>query len=239
MCIRDSINAEYGGSRTLPMSEPPKAKAVAGVQRRQWDKAHFAALAQDKAATQGDDGDFEAANERQRRETPMQRAPLQRDAERDKVGSLIESKINKRKMMSAADSAAPGGGGAFTCDVTGKTFHDSLTYLDHINGKKYQREKGQNMRAERSTLDGVKGAFARATERKKLPVEEFKGLDERMDEARESEDKHKRQKRDYKEWKREEEQREFDEMQKSGMDAESLAMAEMMGMPMSFGTSKK
>ena len=32
---------------------------------------------------------------------------------------------------------------------------DSLTYLDHINGKKHQRNLGMSMRIERSSLDQV------------------------------------------------------------------------------------
>ena len=39
--------------------------------------------------------------------------------------------------------------------LTGKTFSDNITYLDHINGKKYQKELGMNMRVERSTKDDV------------------------------------------------------------------------------------
>lgn len=222
------------------MSEP-KAKAVAGVQRRQWDKAHYAALAGERKAVDEDIADQEAENERLRKSRPVQRAPLQRDAAREKVGAMIDATVNKRKMMSAKDVAAPGGGGAFRCDVTGKTFHDSLTYLDHINGKKYQREKGQNMRAERATLETVKGALKRAADRKLISSapKTFKRLDERMEEAREQEENHKRQRRDYRERKREEEKRQFDESMQAQLDPEAAAMAEMMGMPMGFGSSKK
>lgn len=221
------------------MGDKEPGKAVAGVERRKWDKNHFAAVAAEKNALDDDAFDREQKNEKQRREAPVQRAPLQRDKARDKVGGFIDSTVNKRKMVSVKDTAAPGGAGVFYASVTGKTFHDSLTYLDHINGKKYQREKGQNMRAERSTLSDVKGMLARKTEEKNAGPAEFKGLDERMEEAREHEDTHFAARRDYRERKRDEEQKQLDDQMKNGLDAESQAMAEMMGMPFSFGSSKK
>jgi len=221
------------------MGDKQPGKAVAGVERRKWDKNAFAAIAAEKNALDDDAFDREQKNEKQRREAPVQRAPLERDKARDKIGGFLDSTVNKRKMVSVKDTAAPGGAGVFYASVTGKTFHDSLTYLDHINGKKYQREKGQNMRAERSTLSDVKGMLARKTEEKNAGPAEFKGLDERMEEAREHEDTHFAARRDYRERKRDEEQKQLDDQMKNGLDAESQAMAEMMGMPFSFGSSKK
>ncbi len=51
---------------------------------------------------------------------------------------------------------------------------DSINYLDHINGRKHQRNKGMSMKIERSTLDQVKARFA---ENKKKAEEEKKSYD--------------------------------------------------------------
>lgn len=42
------------------------------------------------------------------------------------------------------------------CDCVVK---DSINFLDHINGKKHQRNLGMSMRVERSSLDQVKKRF--------------------------------------------------------------------------------
>ena len=73
---------------------PPKAKAVDGVERRRWDKAHFAAVAAEKNAMDEEMASREADNERQRKQAPVQRAPLQRDAERDKATPATRSLPN-------------------------------------------------------------------------------------------------------------------------------------------------
>ena len=43
------------------------------------------------------------------------------------------------------------------CDCVVK---DSINFLDHINGKKHQRNMGMSMKVERSSLDQVKARFA-------------------------------------------------------------------------------
>jgi hypothetical protein len=43
----------------------------------------------------------------------------------------------------------------------------------------------------------------------------------------------------HRERKRDEDQKVLDDQMKNGLDAEAQAMAEMMGMPFSFGSSKK
>eukprot|EP00658_Telonema_sp_P-2_P014599 TRINITY_DN15549_c0_g1_i7.p1 TRINITY_DN15549_c0_g1~~TRINITY_DN15549_c0_g1_i7.p1 ORF type:complete len:293 (-),score=101.08 TRINITY_DN15549_c0_g1_i7:248-1003(-) len=242
MCIRDRVSTQSTGDGDGgAMAEPAGPKAVTGVQRRQWDKAHFAALAAERVVVDEETAEREERNEKMRKTVPVQRAPLQRDEYRDKVGNMLDATVNKRKMMTVKDAAQPGGGGAFVCELTGKRFHDSITYLDHINGKKYQREKGQNMRAERASLGMVRDRlnFHAGIKNNPAPKREFKSLDERMEESREQEENHKKQKKEYRERKREEEQKHLEESMNPGLDDEAKAMAEMMGMPMSFGTSKK
>lgn len=65
---------------------------------------------------------------------------------------------------------------------------DSINFLDHINGKKHQRNLGMSMWVECSTLEQVKKRF----EMNKKKMEEKKkdcDFEERMKELREEEEK--------------------------------------------------
>lgn len=53
------------------------------------------------------------------------------------------------------DSAVVKSGIGWHCKVCDCFLKDSLTYLDHINGRKHQRNLGYSMRVERSTKDQV------------------------------------------------------------------------------------
>jgi len=53
------------------------------------------------------------------------------------------------------DSAVTKSGIGWHCKVCDCFLKDSLTYLDHINGRKHQRNLGYSMRVERSTNDQV------------------------------------------------------------------------------------
>eukprot|EP00980_Cylindrotheca_fusiformis_P005466 scaffold1169_cov120-Cylindrotheca_fusiformis.AAC.16 len=63
------------------------------------------------------------------------------------------------------------------CRVCDCFLKDSLTYLDHINGKKHQRNLGYSMRVERSTKDQVSSRLALLAKEK----ESTKALDETVE----------------------------------------------------------
>lgn len=52
------------------------------------------------------------------------------------------------------------------CRVCDCFLKDSLTYLDHINGRKHQRKLGYSMRVERTTKDQLKDRLSQLTKRK-------------------------------------------------------------------------
>lgn len=61
---------------------------------------------------------------------------------------------------------------------------DSINFLDHINGKKHQRNLGMSMKVERSSLDQVKARFQ--TNKKKMEEKEKEyNLNQKVSDLRE------------------------------------------------------
>ena len=84
-----------------------------------------------------------------------------------KIGSVEivnpEAAATTKSISSEAGSAKDGitkTGIGWHCKVCDCFLKDSLTYLDHINGKKHQRNLGYSMRVERSTKDQVSSRLA-------------------------------------------------------------------------------
>ena len=69
-------------------------------------------------------------------------------------------------------SSGGGGGVGWYCRVCDCYLKDSLTYLDHINGRKHQRALGYSMRTEKSTTEEVSSRLQSILEAKKKEEEE-------------------------------------------------------------------
>ncbi|KAA0171225.1 hypothetical protein FNF27_06344 [Cafeteria roenbergensis] len=72
---------------------------------------------------------------------------------RRKFDVSIDDKVGTRKIVT--ESTGVNNRGGFYVPVTGVTLSNSIAFLDHINGRKYQQALGYSMRVERKGADDV------------------------------------------------------------------------------------
>ncbi|XP_052860652.1 zinc finger matrin-type protein 2 [Anopheles cruzii] len=189
--------------------------------RRKWDRKEYERLAQERILSK--DGKV------QEDEEPITKELLkQREYKVD-----LDSKLGKSMVINKSTPSSQSGG--YYCNVCDCVVKDSINFLDHINGKKHQRNLGMSMKVERSSLDQVKERFKinkKKTEEKKKDYE----LESRVREAKEEEDRY----REYKREKRKDRKRKHDGGgdDEDELDGGSSEMAAIMGFA-GFGGSKK
>ena len=116
--------------------------------RRTWDIDEYEKKAKERIQEEIEEELAEASNEK-----PVKRELLQaRDFEVD-----LEGKLGKSIVITKTTPLSDQGG--YFCNVCDCVVKDSINFLDHINGKKHQRNLGMSMKVERSTLDQVKRRF--------------------------------------------------------------------------------
>jgi len=187
--------------------------------RKKWDREEYEKLAQDRLEEEL------KALEPEKREAPVKRELLKpREYRVD-----LDSKLNRSQVITKTTPSAQQGG--YFCNVCDCVVKDSINFLDHINGKKHQRNLGMSMRIERSSLSQVQARFEANKKKKEEQKKEY-DFEERMKELKEEEDKQKAYRRDKKKNKRKAEEAELDD---GGMDPDMAAMMGFSG----FGGSKK
>ncbi|XP_075159696.1 zinc finger matrin-type protein 2 [Haematobia irritans] len=185
--------------------------------RRKWDKTEFQRKAQERLLNQ--------ANEKNDDE-PVQRENLKR---RDYKVDL-DSKLGKSVVINKNTPSSQSGG--YYCNVCDCVVKDSINFLDHINGKKHQRNLGMSMKVERSTVDQVKERF-QANKKKMEEKQKDYELERRLREAKEEEERYKEHRKE----KRKERKRKAED-DLDGIALTDDNMAAIMGFS-GFGGSKR
>ncbi|CAI9732027.1 finger matrin-type 2 [Octopus vulgaris] len=154
--------------------------------RRKWDREEYERLASERLKAEQ-----LCQLDKNLKEPPVKRALLQpRDYRVD-----LESKLGKSMVITKTTPASQQGG--YYCNVCDCVVKDSINFLDHINGKKHQRNLGMSMRVERSSLDQVKKRFEMNKRKQEDKKKEY-DFEERMKELREEEEKQKAYRRERK-----------------------------------------
>lgn len=190
--------------------------------RRTWDVEEYEDKAKERLQ---EDLDFLEGKSSSSNDKPVQREKLKaRDYAVD-----LKSKLGKSQVITKTTPLAEQGG--YYCNVCDCVVKDSINFLDHINGKKHQRNMGMSMKVERSSLDQVKARFA--LNKKKKEDEQKKkdyDFDLRIKELEDEEERVRQRKRDSKAERKRKHQETLEEFQ----DTDVAAMMGFGG----FGTSK-
>lgn len=198
--------------------------------RRKWDREEYERLAEERKREEDKDNedDGEDDDTSKKRGPPIKRELLkQREYKID-----LDSKLGKSIVINKSTPTSQSGG--YYCNVCDCVVKDSINFLDHINGKKHQRNLGMSMRVERSSLDSVRQRFALNKKKMEEKRKEY-DMAARIQELAEEEDKLK----EYRREKRKENKRKLEEAEESVDSGGPMnEMASVMGFS-GFGSSKK
>eukprot|EP01062_Namystynia_karyoxenos_P074115 TRINITY_DN70963_c0_g1_i1.p1 TRINITY_DN70963_c0_g1~~TRINITY_DN70963_c0_g1_i1.p1 ORF type:complete len:272 (+),score=98.50 TRINITY_DN70963_c0_g1_i1:106-816(+) len=158
------------------MAAPQRASAAVPFKRREWDTRQYrekgaereeqeraaAAAAAERAPGKRVDrraGRYPELKPKQADGAPQRDWLTARDQELHLSETIGRSSFVNQDGKSISDQ--PG----WYCKLCDCVLRDSLTYLDHINGKKHQRMKGVSMRVKEAELDTVQRRLVEIKER--------------------------------------------------------------------------
>jgi U4/U6.U5 tri-snRNP component SNU23 len=194
--------------------------------RRKWDRDEFEKLARERLAAEEKEVISSSSRDGAKRGEPVVKRELlkPRDYKVD-----LESKLGKTQVITKTTPSSQLGG--YYCNVCDCIVKDSINFLDHINGKKHQRNLGMSMKVERSSLDQVRKRFE--VNKKKMDEQKKEyDFEERIKELKEEEEKQKV----YRKEKKKERKRKADDAELDGDGNPDMAV--VMGFS-GFGTTKK
>jgi len=190
----------------------------AGDHRRKWDLDEYERIASQRIAAE-----LEKEEGKNEKGPTVKRELLkQRDYKVD-----LDSRLGKSVVITKNTPQSQTGG--YYCNVCDCVVKDSINFLDHINGKKHQRNLGMSMKIERSSVDQVKNRLEMNKRKLEQKTKDY-DLDERVKELKEEEEKLK----EYRKERQKEKKRKTEDQQFQVEDG----FAEMMGFS-GFGGSKK
>jgi len=188
--------------------------------RRKWDREEYEKLARERLEDDDIDLDWKSKD----KQPPVRREFLKpRDYRVD-----LESKLGKTTVITKTTPASQTGG--YYCNVCDCVVKDSINFLDHINGKKHQRNLGMSMRVERSTLEQVKQRMEMNKRKREEKQKEY-DFEQRLKELKDEEEKLK----EYRREKRKEKKRKAADNFESDVDPDMAAIMGFSG----FCSSKK
>ncbi|KAL5275022.1 ZMAT2 family protein [Megaselia abdita] len=186
--------------------------------RRKWDKSEYQRKATERKLKSDD-------NEK-KKDTIARENLKSRDFQVD-----FDSKLGKSVVINKNTPGSSQSGGYY-CSICDCVIKDSINFLDHINGKKHQRNLGMNMKVERSTVDQVKERFKLNKIKMQTKQKDYE-LESRIKEAKEEEERYKEHRKEQRKDRKRKHEKE-PETESENFDE----MRAIMGFS-GFGTSKK
>ncbi|KAI8989581.1 hypothetical protein BDB01DRAFT_782390 [Pilobolus umbonatus] len=203
--------------------------------RRTWNKEEYAAKGRSRDAR---DRMAEKNDERRKLGLPPLK-PKKETKEEDEPKELLkhreqrvdlEKNVGKIQVVQSMDSRRQPGFYCKDCDVTIK---DSVTYIDHLNGRKHLSNVGISRKVEKADLNSVKERLALLKRKKENPEQEEYDLDERLAAIKQQEEEEKQRRREKKKQKKDHKKKKDDVTETEDGDE----MAKLMGFS-GFGSSK-